>query len=157
MTQNPFRTQWLLKGLPWHTHSKIIPFYGLHSLERDHQPLSHRLAANCLEEAYAFTTLKSRKQLDKILMDIKFLEKHAEGIVISVSIKTVIRKSKSLYVVAWTETMYKNSKAISVIDYNGFFKLEFSPIQADENFFLLNPFGIYIDNIIVEKSSEQKK
>lgn len=106
-----------------------------------------------LEEAYAFTTLRASKQLDRVLMDFEFVEKHAEGIVVTVSIKTVIRKSKSLYAVTWTEAEYKDSKSVSAVDYDGFFKLKFMPIRVEDNFFPVNPSGVYIDNIVVEKSS----
>jgi type IV secretory pathway TrbF-like protein len=110
-----------------------------------------------LEEAYAFTTLKAKKQLDRVLMDINFSDKHTEKIVVTVSIQSIVLKSKAICVVSWTETVYKDSMVISAVDYNGFFKLKYQPVRKDVNPFPVNPSGVYVDNILIEKSTEQQR
>jgi type IV secretion system protein TrbF len=141
------------KQIPENTVRHHLAKFVIHMRTVSMDPVITR--AN-LEEAYAFTTLRAKGQLDKILLDIRFVEKRAEGIFVTVSIKSIIQKNKSLYTVAWAETEYRDAKAVSTVNYYGFFKLKFLPIRVDESFFPVNPSGVYIDNIVIERSSERK-
>jgi type IV secretion system protein TrbF len=141
------------KQIPENTVRHHLAKFVIHMRTVSMDPVITR--AN-LEEAYAFTTLRAKGQLDKILLDIRFGEKRAEGIFVTVSIKSIIQKNKSLYTVAWAETEYRDAKAVSTVNYYGFFKLKFLQIRVDENFFPVNPSGVYIDNIVIERSSERK-
>ena len=68
-----------------------------------------------LEKAYAFTTLKGKKQLDKILQGINLKDKISRQITVTVQITSVKQKHKTLYALAWTETEYQNfQNSISV-------------------------------------------
>lgn len=108
-----------------------------------------------LEDAYAFTTRKGKKQLDKMLKEINLKDKISCLISVSVQIKSIKRKHKSLYVVFWTEKEFKNSEVISQNSYKGFFRLQFAKPKDETKTYLVNPSGIYVDNIVIEKASEQ--
>ena len=142
------------KRIPENTVKHHLAKYVIHMRTVSMDPVVTRTN---LEEAYAFTTLKAKKQLDRVLMDINVSEKYAEKIVVTVSVKSIDLKGKSICVVSWTETEYKDSMVISTVDYNGFFKLKYQPIQRDVNPFPVNPSGVYIDNILIEKATEQKE
>lgn len=109
-----------------------------------------------LEDAYAFTTRKGGKQLDKILNGINLIDKVAQGIFVDVLIKSILKKHKTLYTISWFETEFQNSEMISKIEYEGFFKLQFYLIKRSKDSYLTNPSGIYINSIVIKKVANQK-
>jgi len=102
------------------------------------------------EEAYAYTTRKGKKELDKVLKSVKLNEKLSHKITVSIQITAIKRKHETLYTVAWTEAEFQNSTQISKMYYEGFFRLEFSSSKMIESLYSVNPSGIYINNIVIK-------
>ncbi len=109
-----------------------------------------------LECAYTFTSRKGKKQLDKILKEINLKDKLAQKILVSVQISSIKQKHKTLYTVTWVESEYQNSKILSVANFEGFFRLEFLPVKLSDNSYLMNPAGLFINNIVINKISKPK-
>ena len=116
----------------------------------------HVMVRKNLECAYTFTSHKGKKQLDKIINDVNLNDKLAQKILVSVQISSIKQKHKTLYTVTWIETEYLNSKVLSTANFEGFFRLEFLPVKLSDNSYLMNPAGIFINNIVINKISKPK-
>lgn len=107
-----------------------------------------------LEKAYAYTTRKGRKQLDRILKSVNLNEKLTQKTTVSIRITSIKPKHETLYTVFWTETEYQNSIQISKTNYEGYFRLVFSSLKKIESPYSINPSGIYINNIVIKPLSK---
>lgn len=107
-----------------------------------------------LEYAYAVTSHKGKKQLDKIIKDLNLEDKFEQKILVSPNISSIKKKNKTLYTVEWTETEYQNSKILLVANFEGFFRLEFLKMEINDNPFPMNPAGIFVNNIVMNKISK---
>ncbi|MBT6339530.1 MAG: type IV secretion system protein [Desulfobacula sp.] len=116
----------------------------------------HVMVRKNLECAYTFTSRKGKKQLDKIINDVNLNDKLEQKILVSVQISSIKQKHKTLYTVTWVETEYLNSKVLSAANFEGFFRLEFLPVKLSDNSYLMNPAGIFINNIVINKISKPK-
>lgn len=105
-----------------------------------------------LEKAYAYTTRKGRKQLDRILKSVNLNEKLTQKTTVSIQITSIKQKHETLYTVFWTETEYQNSTQILKTNHEGYFRLVFSSSKKIENTYSINPSDIYINNIVIKKT-----
>ncbi len=103
-----------------------------------------------LENAYSFITPKAKRQLDKIVKEIKFPDRISSEITVAVDIKSITLKNKSLCVVVWSETMYEKTKQVSSDNFKSTFRLKFAQPLPDGKVYHVNPSGIYINNIVIE-------
>lgn len=110
-----------------------------------------------LVSAYALTSSKGKKQLDRIIKQLELSKKLSSNITVSVAIESVDLKNRTLCVVSWTETVFKGPKIISQEKYKGFFRLRFKDPGPSKTGYLINPAGIYVNNITIEKMPDKVK
>ena len=104
-----------------------------------------------ITKAYAFTTRKAKRQLDKMIKGLNLSDKLSRRITISVDISSIKLKSSSLCVVGWTETVFVCFQQAFQTIYEGYFRIKFAALKSQKNGYLVNPSGVYVNNIKIEE------
>ncbi len=107
---------------------------------------------NNRESAYAHTTVKGGRELEKMFKGINSLEMLNQQKKVMVEITGIEKRRKSVYDIQWLEHGFWKNQLVSTDKYQG--SVVFCLVNGDrsEKAYPINPTGIYIDKFTVSES-----